>query len=269
MPAKRVPDCLRALGREEMPSDFQLGGNRYRHLQTFKHDFFAATGLYEGDGRRVVLKIGRRVGFLGLPLAWVGRLLARAESGHLRQVQDLDGVPELIGVWVGDSVVHDYVPGHVLSKGERVADDFFERLTGLLAAMHARQRAYVDLEKPQNVLVGDDGRPYLIDFQISWPWAIGFLTRGILGRWLCRRLQQGDRYHVRKLQRRFRPDQMTEEELAASYRRPWPVRLHRRVTRPATRFRRWVLSRVAPKRTTGERGALDDVGATHQPINPE
>jgi hypothetical protein len=114
--------------------------------------------------------------------------------------------------------------------------------------------ACVDLEKPANVLVGDDGRPYLLDFQISWPWPLGWLIHTRPARWLCRRLQQGDIYHLRKLQRRFRPDQMTARELADSYRRPWPVRVYTFLTRPLTRLRRQALSRVDPGRHEYERG---------------
>ena len=260
MPGKRVPFCLRALGSRELPARIELNGVPYDRVGTFKHDFFAATGLYRGAGRYVVLKIGRREGFLGIPLGWAGRLLTRHEADLFGQLADLDGVPALVGVWQDDSLIHEYVPGHPLSKGEPVNDKFFVRLRAMVDVLHQRRIAYVDLEKPQNVLVGEDGRPHLIDFQISWPWPVGWPARSPLGRWLCRRLQEGDRYHLGKLQRRFRPDQLTPQELAASYARPWPVRLHRKLTAPATRFRRWVLSKVDPGHRDGERGRNDEIG---------
>lgn len=240
-----------------MPAEVEVGGLTLRHVRTFKHDFFAATGLYEGNGRQAVLKIGRRVGFLGLPLGWTGRLLARHEADLFTRLADVSGVPALLGMVGEDGIVHDFVPGHELRKGEQVNDEFFTRLEGMIATIHERRMAYVDLEKRQNVLVGEDGRPYLIDFQISWPWPIGWLERTVVGRWLCRRFQQGDRYHLRKLRRRFRPDQLTPQELEESYRRPWTVRAHRRLTRPLTRFRRWVLAKVDPKRGDTERGRCE------------
>jgi hypothetical protein len=245
-----------------MPDQFELDGVVYHRRRTFKHDFFAATGRYEGGGRQVVLKIGRREGFLGLPLAWVGRLLTKHETDLFRKVADLEGVPRLFGVWQGHGLVHDFVPGQALWTGHRVDDTFFARLQAMIEAMHRRGMAYVDLEKPQNVLAGDNGRPYLIDFQISWPWPIGRAAHSFAGRWLCRGLQQGDRYHLRKLQRRFRPDQLTEDELAASYAPPRAVRLYRRLTAPVTRFRRWVLARVAPAPAPGERGRYDRADGT-------
>ena len=257
----KLPYCLRALGKRDMPARIEVDGCSYVHLRTFKHDFFAATGLYQAgrpQPKQVVLKIGRRVGFLGVPLGWVGRLLAEHEAEQFRRAGGLDGVPRLVGMWGRDAILHEYIPGHALCRGERVGDEFFERLSALLAAMHERQMAYVDLEKPQNVLVGEDGRPYLVDFQISWPWPAGWLARSVAGRWLGRRLQQGDLYHLGKLQRRFRPDQMTVEQLAKSYLRPWPVRLHQRLTRPATALRRWVLAILGSKRPDGERGRCEE-----------
>ncbi|HUU82533.1 MAG TPA: hypothetical protein VM243_03415 [Phycisphaerae bacterium] len=240
-----------------MPESLDVSGVPYARVTTWKHDFFAATGLYQHAGRGVVVKIARRGGFLGIPLNWVGRLLTRHEADLLNRLGDLDGIPRLVGI-VGDNVlVHAFVPGRALHKGERVDDHFFTRLSAILAELHRRGIAYVDLEKPTNVLVADDGKPYLVDFQISWPWPLGWFVRTPLAAWLCRRLQQADLYHLRKLRRRFRPDQMSPRELAQSYHRPWPVRLHARLTRPLTRLRRRALAKLDPVRYDGERGRTD------------
>jgi hypothetical protein len=108
--------------------------------------------------------------------------------------------------------------------------------------------------------VGDDGRPYLFDFQISW-----YLPRSWGGelwpaRWIRRRLQDADRYHLLKITRRTRPDLLSPERLAASYRRPWYVRVHALIARPLTLARRWFLNTVDPGRKQGERGRVDDEG---------
>jgi serine/threonine protein kinase len=152
--------------------------------------------------------------------------------------------------------VHEFVEGQPLHRDVRVPDEFFGRLESALAQIHAREMAYVDLEKPQNVLLGDDGRPYLIDFQISWRLRPSRGGRTAIARWICSRLQQGDRYHLLKLRRRFRPDQLTPEQIEASYRRPAGVRLHARLTRPLLRLRRRLLDRLEPSRRVGERGTV-------------
>jgi serine/threonine protein kinase len=107
--------------------------------------------------------------------------------------------------------------------------------------------AYVDMNKPDNVLVSREGRPVLVDFQISWAPRIGRGPVGALKRRVLAMLQEADLYHVRKLKRLYRKDLMTPEELAASYRRPWFLNLHRVFGAPLRDLRRkfleWVGSR--------------------------
>ena len=231
----------------------------------FKNDFFAITAMYEGEAGKVILKVGRQASFLFIPLGWVGRLLAAREQVALERLRDVEGIPKLIGRWGKTGIVREYIEGHPLTKGEHVPDDFHARLRELIDVTHERGMAYVDLEKCENVLVGDDGRPYLFDFQISW-----YLPRRWGGelwpmRGLRRWFQEGDRFHLVKLQRRTRPDQLSPEARAASYRRPWYIYAHRIVTWPFTLVRRAVLNRVDPRRKDGERGRVSEdemVGVT-------
>lgn len=241
---------LRALGAEDMPPSIMLADGEYRHLRTFKHDFFAATGLYEGPSGRVVLKMGRVAGLFGVPMAWMGELMARHEAGIYEELNGLPGVPRWVGRYGRTGIIHAFLEGHPLQRDEKVGDDFFPRLEGLLAELHRRGIAYVDLEKRENILVCPDGSPGLIDFQISFRWAghgggrrSGWqrLVPAGLGDLLLAKLQQGDRYHVLKHRRRHRPDTLTAEQLKASYRRGWYIELHRRVSRPFTALRRAVL----------------------------
>ncbi len=205
---------------------------------------------------RIVLKVGRRASLFGVPLGWIGRWHAAHESACYQALADVAAVPAFVGRYGRHGFAHAYVEGHPLHKGEQVADDFFPRLRAALAAIHARDMAYVDLEKCENVLVSDDGRPYLIDFQIAWRWPGRYGGNLWPARWLRRRMQRADFYHVTKLQRRTRPDQLTADELAASYAKPWYVRLHGRLTRPFTLLRRRLLNRIDPEMKRGERGRV-------------
>lgn len=256
METRGTPPWLLALGKEAPPETIGLGDAAYRLERVFKHDFFAFTALYQGAHGRVVLKIGRRAPILGIPLSWIGRIHAWHESSVFREVDDLEIVPRFTGRHGRHGITHEYVPGHQLERGEHVPDDFFERLREGLAALHRRDLAYVDLEKPENVLVGDDGRPYLFDFQISYRWPFRRGGNLLPFRWLRQGLQSADRYHVRKLQRRTRPDQMSPAEIAAARRRPFPVELWTRVTRPLVWLRRRLLSRIDPGGRRGERGRV-------------
>ena len=255
---RQVPPSLTALGRRSLPPRIEVQGQAYTLRRVFKNDFFAVTALYEGEGGKVVLKVHRQAGFLFVPLKWLGQLLAARECAAFERLSGIEGIPKLMGRWGPTGVVREYIEGHSLTKGECVADDFHTRLRWTIEAVHEQGMAYVDLEKCENVLVGDDGRPYLFDFQISWyvppRWGGELWPARKLREWF----QNGDRYHLVKLQRRTRPDQLSSQQLADSYRKPWYVRAHRLVARPFTRCRRWVLDRVDPRRRSGERGRITE-----------
>jgi len=240
---------LRALGSEDMPAVISLSDGEYELERTYKHDFFAATGLYCGPSGRVILKIGRVASFFGFPMRWIGRGLMERELAVSRAVDDLPGVPRCLGRWQDTGFVHVYVEGHPLQRHERVGDDFFVRLGRLIEDLHSRNIAYVDLEKRENILVGDDGLPYLIDFQISF-----FLPaersrrRGLQrllgdswGGFLLAELQAADRYHLLKHFRRHKPDTLTEELFRASYKRSVFLLVHRWVSKPFIMVRRGIL----------------------------
>lgn len=225
--------ALRALGRHDLPAEVRSDdGRTFRRTQTIKHDFFAATGFYATDsGAKAVLKMGRTISFFGLPLAWTGRLLCSREVRFYRNLADLPNIPKVLGLVGRTGFLHDYVEGRPLSKKYPVPDGFFGQLHELIHQIHERGMAYVDTNKPENILLGDDGRPYLIDFQISWD-LHSFLGNNPLTRWWLRTCQREDRYHILKHQRRLRPDEMTPEQLAESRRQSWAIKAHRFITKP-------------------------------------
>jgi hypothetical protein len=236
------PPIFRALGAAEPPEQIEVAGEPYRLVRVFKHDSWAATALYAGRAGQIVCKFNRQQSVGGVPMRWLGRLLARREAAVLRKLGDLPNVPR----WAGEvtaggrrlehAVAHDFIPGHPLGDRERVGDRFFPELVGLLREMHRRRIAYVDLHKRENVIVGDDGRPYLIDFQVSlalsdrWP-----------ARLLLRLARRGDDYHLRKHFARCRPDQCGYGLGAVAADRPWWIRLHRLAAQPLRALRRRLL----------------------------
>jgi hypothetical protein len=234
---------MRALGKSALPTELTFGSATWRLARTIKHDFFAATGFYKNDaGRRAVLKMSRSADFAGLPLAWIGRWLCRREVRFYNRLADLPNVPRVLGLVGKNGFVHDYAPGRPLQKDKPVPDGFFGQLTGLLEEMHRRDIAYVDTNKPENILLGDDGRPHLIDFQISWD--LHELGDCWLNRWWLRRLQREDFYHILKHKSRLRPDELTPDEQSRVEHRSPLIRLHRFLTKPYFKFRRRTFQRL-------------------------
>lgn len=234
---------MRALGKQGMPPTFTIDGVTYHLAQTIKHDFFAATGFYaDAAGRRVVLKMGRTEDYAGIPLLWLGRWLCNRELRFYRRLADLPNVPAVLGTVGQTGFVHAYAEGRPLGKDCQIPDGFFQKLQDLMTELHRRGIAYVDTNKPQNILLGDDGLPHLIDFQISydlhdlgdWPWS----------RWLLRRFQREDLYHVLKHKRKLRRDETTPAELAVAERQSWLIRLHRFIFKPYFLIRRRTFKRL-------------------------
>lgn len=258
-----APSWLKALGSAGPPATVRLRDGTYGLVEVLKHDFFAATALYDGPGGRVVVKFGRRQSLFGLPLGWVGRWLCEHERGAYRLLADVPGVPRVLEADAPDLLAHEYIPGGPLDPARPPPDTFFPALERLVAAIHARGMAYVDLEKRSNIIMDEQGRPWLVDFQISWCWPGRYWARTPPARWLLSQLQRGDRYHLLKHWRRLRPDQLTAEQLEASRRRPWAVGGHTRLTRPLTLLRRWLLRRLDPHRVreNERRGTGADGGA--------
>jgi hypothetical protein len=225
----------------------EIEGRTYRLGEVFKHDSWAATAVYASADGKVVCKFQRRAALLGLPMKWLGRLLARHEIAMLRRLQDAPGVPRCVGPVcafgkeLDNAVAHEFVAGHALRYAEAAPDEFFPRLQELVSRLHARGMAYVDLHKRENVLVGDDGFPYLVDFQISVALPGGWLGKAAPLRALLRLLQRSDDYHLLKHFAICRPDLCGVTFVELEKRRPWWIRAHRKIADPLRVMRRRLL----------------------------
>ncbi len=248
-----------ALGLKGPPQEVSAGGRRYRLERLVKHDFWAATAFYVDaeTGEPVVIKFGRSVTFLGLPMRWSGEWLTRRESRFYQRLGDVPGIPRWLGRVEGRLIgfVHAYVAGRPMSEvpAARLDERFFAELAAVLARLHERGIAYIDLNKPQNVLVGEgerEGLPWLIDFQISFDVESGLKRRllpGFARRRLLKQAARADRYHFLKHKKRRRPDLLGAEERVEVERRAWFIRLHRTIARPYFFVRRRLMDTLRRK----------------------
>jgi hypothetical protein len=244
-PKRRPPASLFALGRAEMPGVVEALGVRYRFSKLFKHDFFAATALYEVEGdptRLAVFKMQRTYPLYGFPMRWLGKKVARHEIDIYEKLQGVAGIPGFLGRVGPTGFLHEFIPGTDLHASLPLKPEFFADLWTLFAALHERHIAYVDSNKRENILYGDDGRPWLIDFQISFRCKKGDRDN-FLAKMILRKFVRADVYHFYKHKTRLLPSACTPEDFAKAKRRGFLHQVHRVVARPIIQVRRKFLSR--------------------------
>ena len=255
---RKRPAVLRALGDRDPPARVTVAGEIITLDRIVKHDSWAATAIYrDGAGRSIICKFNRVQPLFVVPLSWVGRTLARREAGFLRQLADVELVPKDLGDVTADgrrlpnAIARTYIDGEVLLLTEKVTPKFFDELRDLLRAIHAHDIAYVDLHKRENVIVGRDGRPYLIDFQVCFGLSRRWPGNGRLARFALKRLQEIDDYHVNKHHARCLPETLTSEEHARYLEPPPWIRTHRKIGVPLRTLRRRLLVLLGVRREGG------------------
>lgn len=180
-------------------------------------------------------------------MAWLGRALATREADFLRRLAHVELVPDDLGVVLaegrelGNAIARTYVDGEAFQTAAQVRVSFFAELRRLLDAVHACDMAYVDLHKRENIIVDQQGRPHLVDFQVSfgaWPRWPG---NGRFVRFVTGKLQELDDYHYRKHYARCFPETLTPEQLRQYLEPPGFVRAHRVIGVPFRSLRRRLL----------------------------
>ena len=246
-----------------------IADHPYRLVRVFKHDFFAATSLYQCDLPscpipRVVVKFGRTQPFCGLPAGWMGDLLRRRELAIYRALEGLEGVPRCLGAVEPNGLAVEYIEAAPLDHLASLPPGLFDQIAKTLQGVHERGIAYADANKRSNILVDPAGRAWLIDYQIAfrrrgdWPWPV----RQILDR-AVNYVQKCDWYHLYKHKRRLAPQELTDEQEAISRRRGGLHELHRQLTTPWRQLRRrWLSGQHRKGRLVSPTAGLED---HHQP----
>ena len=183
--------------RAHPPLRFRAGRN------STKADIF----LWEREGVRWILKDYAGKG------AWVratwGRMMVRRELRAYRLLQEVDGIPRLIGRIDSLAFALEFIEGHDLSHFRRgeVPSGFFRELLALVGSIHQAGVAQGDLHH-RDVLIGPANRPYLVDFSTA---VFRPVSEGVQAR-LFRAACASDRRAVLKLTHRHDPKALSEQE---------------------------------------------------------
>jgi predicted Ser/Thr protein kinase len=103
-------------------------------------------------------------------LGGVWRTLLQREHAVYERLTGIAGIPRSFGLVGGEGLALEYVAGPSLREFDaKIADRaaFFGTLLETVQAMHAAGVAHGDLKRKDNIVVGPNERPYLIDFGIA------------------------------------------------------------------------------------------------------
>jgi RIO-like serine/threonine protein kinase len=170
-----------------------------------------AIWLLKWRGKSLVVKDYRCNGILFRNT--MGRFLVWREARALKRLSGLTGIPEFRGSVQGLALIMDAVPGRAvegLEFKEPLPCDFFYKLRDLVNEFHERGIVHCDLKRAPNILLGQDGGPYIVD----WSAAISATElRPFPLSLVYRRFLLDDLNAVVKLQLKHRPGEVSPEEV--------------------------------------------------------
>ncbi len=167
--------------------------------------------VIEIDGKKLIAKDFKGSDFLFRAI--VGPILIRRELGAMCNLIGVDGIPRISGRIDKYALAMEHISGTSLehiSQGV-LTNDFYIKLRSVIDEMHSRGVAHCDLRSRGNVMLCDDGKPYVIDFA-----ACVFRGRGInpFTRWLFNQFVLADNNAVLRIKNRLSPELITDEEKA-------------------------------------------------------
>jgi RIO-like serine/threonine protein kinase len=166
--------------------------------------------ILEQDGVKAIVKDFCFNGFLFRNT--IGRFLVWREKKAYERLKGLKGVPILYRAIDGLALVIEAIPGNNIEAMETVAklsDNFFEDLRVLVDNIHERGLAHCDLKRAPNIILGDDGKPYIVD----WAASISKREFGFFPLYLIYEMFiQDDLNAIIKIRLKHHPENVTPEE---------------------------------------------------------
>lgn len=96
--------------------------------------------------------------------------MIKRELRALERLQGIQGIPEKPFLLDSFALCYVFIPGtnlKIARKIKKIGHDYFIALEKLVQEMHDRNVVHLDIRYMRNILVADDGKPALLDFQSS------------------------------------------------------------------------------------------------------
>ena len=122
----------------------------------------------ELNGKKLIIKDFRKNSFFFRNT--IGRFLVWREAKAYRKLSGIKGVPKLYGTIDGLALILEKIPGRSLGKikkGDILPKAFFDALENTVSQFHKMGIVHCDLKKASNIILGEDGLPYIIDWGAS------------------------------------------------------------------------------------------------------
>ena len=165
-----------------------------------KKDVFGRVSLIHSEAGPLIRRDAREA---PIAVRWIARHLLAREARALAVLEELENIPTLVRA-DRNTLERSYVDGAPMQEGRPADIDYFHKAARVVRRMHRLGVVHNDLAKEPNFLLTTDGKPVIIDFQLSW-----FAPRrGYLFRILARE----DIRHLLKHKRTYCPDRLTHRE---------------------------------------------------------
>ena len=164
----------------------------------------------EENGVKAVIKDFHYNGFWYRNI--IGRFLVWREKKAYKRLKGLPGVPAFFRTIEGLAFIIEEIQGTDIETLEVITnldDSFYNDLRILIDNIHKRGLAHCDLKRAPNIILGNDGKPYIID----WAAAISENEFGFFPfSYIYRRFLQDDLNAITKLKLKYCPDSVSPEE---------------------------------------------------------
>ena len=153
-----------------MLESLKLSGLTENHCKILRHSSNTRPVIWvvEEKGVRAVVKDFSNSKFFYRNI--IGRFLIWRERRAYETLKGLKGIPTYYGVIDGLALALEEIPSRPLKKHNKeikLPETFFDDLKNIVDSFHKRGLAHCDLKNGANVLVGHDGRPYIVDWSAS------------------------------------------------------------------------------------------------------